>query len=182
MLHFTYADSFDCSASNCGNEGWLIVNSQYKNYISTANGAPTCGDASKTPFLTAIGNADVLCKCPLYSSITPCICSLTTPTGSTLTISCQGASLNDTRAAAIVGNMDINAPIDTLDMSANQLTKIPTGVGKFSQLVNLRLNNNSVTSIGSGDGLNQLKANVSYLDLSNNLIETIENASLPRKQ
>ena len=78
--------------------------------------------------------------------------------------------------------MDVNAPIDTLDMSVNQLTKIPTGVGKFSQLVNLRLNNNSVTSIGTGDGLNQLKANVSYLDLSNNLIETIENASLPRKQ
>ncbi len=77
--------------------------------------------------------------------------------------------------------MDVNAPIDTIDMSVNQLTKIPNGIGKFSQLVNLRLNNNSVTSIARGDGLNQLKANVFYLDLSNNLIETIENASLPRK-
>ena len=76
--------------------------------------------------------------------------------------------------------MDANAPIDTLDMSVNQLMKIPNGIVKFTQLVDLRMNNNSITSIGSGE-LDQLKANVSNLDLSNNLIETIENASFPRK-
>lgn len=75
--------------------------------------------------------------------------------------------------------MDATVPVDVLDFSVNALTKIPSGLGKFTQLVDLRMNNNSIAAISSGD-LNELKANVMNLDFSNNLIATIENGSLPR--
>ena len=174
------SDPFDCSAASCGGESWIISNNQYKSYILTLFGEPTCDDAAKTPFLTAIN--PLLCKCPAPSLISPCLCSLTTPTGSTLTISCLGTSLNDTRAAAIVNNLDSTLPIDTIDLSVNNVTKIPEGISKFQSLADLRVNNNSLTAIGSADGLNLLKANVTNLDLSNNLIERIDNASFPSKK
>jgi Leucine-rich repeat (LRR) protein len=72
----------------------------------------------------------------------------------------------------------ITAPIDTIDLSGNLLTKVPTNLAQqFVNVTTLSLASNGITSIGSGEL--SLKATVVSLDVSNNSISTIASGALP---
>ena len=79
--------------------------------------------------------------------------------------------------AIIATASTITAPIDTFDLSFNQLKNVPANLAQFVNVTALSLASNGLTSIGTGE-LN-LKATVVSLDLSNNSISTIATDALP---
>ena len=167
---FTIADPFDCGATiGCGGDGWLISDSTLSAFVVNA----TCSDPNATPFsaLTALN-----CKCPAVS-ISPCSCQPTTDSSTTLTISCAAKSLTDSGMKTIVNKIPATTPVDTMDLSSNQLTQIPKGLTQFAQLANLNLSLNAITAVNSGDL--SLKGTVTNLDMSSNAITTIADSSLP---
>ena len=83
-------------------EDWIVTSPQRVSpFVQNAK----CGDSTTSTAFSLL--TLLICQCPPRSVIfPPCSRSLTIyiPTGSTLTISCQGKSLNDTRASSIVQN------------------------------------------------------------------------------
>ena len=155
----------------CGAEKWLTTDSRYKGFVK---GAPQCKDGTALTDLTALA-----CSCPAFTSeIAPCGCRPTTGSNATLAISCANQNLNDTAMNAIIATAStITAPIDTFDLSFNQLQNVPANLAQFVNVTSLSLASNGLTSIGSGE-LN-LKATVVSLDVSNNSISTIATDALP---
>jgi Leucine-rich repeat (LRR) protein len=78
---------------------------------------------------------------------------------------------------AIIYNVPSTTPVDTFDLSGNQLTAVPSGLTQFNELTNLNLSTNAITAVETG----QLKLTVAVksLDLSFNQISAIAASSLP---
>ena len=74
-------------------------------------------------------------------------------------------------------NIPATTPIGELSFDRQALTKIPSGLTKFSSLSNLNLADNRITLISAGDL--KLQAKVKSLDLSGNKITSIAPAALP---
>jgi len=120
-------DPFFCGLTvGCGGLGWLILNQQ--NLQQLVKGI-TCSDAVATLFsaLKAIN-----CRCPV-TSIAPCTCqptggttSVPISTKTTLTISCANQGLTDAQMATILNSIPLTTPVDTLDLSWNKLTRVPS--------------------------------------------------------
>ena len=158
-------DAFNLTTAN---SYYFIVNDSY----------PLCNDGSTVDnFL----NLTVICKCPAYSTyIAPCVCGPTKNSegvSSTLTISCAAQSLGDSALSDIFKNVSSTSPVDTMNLSGNQLTKIPSGLPQYETLVSVTVANNSITSVGSTDL--SLSGNVTLIDLSYNQISVIAPGSLP---
>jgi len=167
---FPLSDPFDCGAKiGCGGDGWLISDSTLSTFVVNA----TCGDSASTPFtsLTALN-----CQCPV-PSIASCTCQPSAGKTTTLTISCANQGLDDTAIETVITNTEANSPVDTFDLSGNQLTIVPKNLPQYTKLVSVSLANNSITSVGSTDL--SLTANVTLIDLSNNQISSIAAGSLP---
>ena len=166
-------DPFDCGAQiGCGGDGWLISDSNLSPYVINA----TCSDTLATRFtsLSAIN-----CQCPAIS-IVPCTCVPTTGSNTTLTISCASQSLSDSAMAAIVNEIPVTTPVDTIDLSGNQLSKVPSGLPQYQQLVSVNISSNAITTVNSGDLT--VDGSVTNLDMSSNVITTISSNSLPGKR
>ena len=179
-LHFLslHADLFDCSPSTCGSESWLIVSAQYKSFVSTANGVPTCGDTAKTPFLTL---DPLICKCP-FEDVFPCTCSGTAEEVAspqvTVSIDCTGLALGDKGMETVLNKVPVTTALAALVLTNNDLTYVPSKLSQFQNVVIIVLSNNNITSIKKGDlALASPKANT--ILLNNNLITSIEDGSLP---
>jgi len=116
-----------------------------------------------------------------------------------VTITCADAGLGDSRTAQILLNISPKTPLDTLVVSGNKLTKVPStsrqsGSGiedegmiratatkslltQFTQLNYVDLSSNVITKIGTGQLA--LTAPVKLLSLANNTITSIEADALP---
>jgi Leucine-rich repeat (LRR) protein len=117
-----------------------------------------------------------------------------------VTITCAGAELGDSKIAEILLNVPPKTPLDTLILSGNKLTKVPStssrrsGSGseddgmiratttkslltKLTQLNNVDLSSNVITTIGAGELT--LTASLKFLSLANNTIASIEADALP---
>ena len=175
------SDPFDCSPWTCGNEGWLIVNNQYKNYMPTVNGAPTCQDTNKTPFLNAIN--PIVCECPNPPSIAPFVCPLTEGSNTTLTLSCPtGSAVNDSMMATVLAQFDIPqqpVPLDTIAAPGQLLTSVPANLTHFVLLKSVDVSNNSITAVNQGDF--NLTASVDLIDISGNAIQSIARGAFASK-
>jgi len=175
----TPSDPFDCSASTCGSESWLIVSSdKYKSFFSTANGAPTCGDRAKTAFLTL---DPLICKCP-FDDVFPCTCSVTqgelASPPVTISINCSGLALGDKGVETLLNKVPVTNAMVGVVLSGNDLTYVPTRLSQFENLVAVDLSNNNISAVKNGD-LALASPQANSIDLSHNLIKFIENGSFP---
>ena len=80
----------------------------------------------------------------------------------------------------IISNITATTPIGRLTMSGNDLTKVPPGLTKFTTIAELNLGGNQIAAVDNG-ALAVSSSILMKLDLRENEIETIEQASLPRK-
>jgi hypothetical protein len=98
----------------------------------------------------------------------------------TLTLACANQNKTDNDIANFISLVAPNAPVDTIDFSVNSLTKVPKGLPTlFPKLANVKLSNNSITAIQTGD-LNLTSAvAVKVLDFSYNKITVVQVNSLP---
>ena len=156
--------------SGCGSIAWFRKDPLKQNYVVGGN---CYSDASSFSKYDAVS-----CQCPPYNDdILPCTCALSANSLKTLTLNCISQSLNDTAIANFVSKVSPTAPVDTVDFSTNALTKVPQGLPAFSQLVNVSLAHNAITSIGKGDM--NLTAQVKLLNFASNEIASIQDGSLP---
>jgi Leucine-rich repeat (LRR) protein len=133
-----------------------------------------CNDESSTPFtsLTALN-----CQCP-SASILPCSCQPTAGiSNSSLTIDCSNQGLEDNAMNAIVDNIPATTPVDTMDLSWNKLTQIPTGLPQYKTLAILNISSNLIEAVNEGEL--SLNGSVVKLDISFNVITKISPNSLP---
>lgn len=122
----------------------------------------------------------LLCRdqCPPYDDdILPCTCALSANSLKTLTLNSASQSLNDTAIANFKSKVSTTAPVDTVDFSTNALTKVPQALPAFSQLANITLAHNAITSIGKG--VMFLTAQVKLLNFASNGKASIQDGSLP---
>jgi len=77
----------------------------------------------------------------------------------------------------IIDNVPPTTPVDTFDLSGNQMTSVPSGLTQFNELANLNLSTNAITAVETGQL--KLPAAVKSLDLSSNQISVIAASSLP---
>jgi Leucine-rich repeat (LRR) protein len=66
---------------------------------------------------------------------------------------CSGFDLDDIRVSQILNaflSLGIDAPITTLSLDSNQLTRVPDQIRLFSKLGYLNLNNNLITTVTTG--------------------------------
>jgi len=175
FINFAYIGPFDCTNTSCGSSFQWLYLSNYLDYVhkgtESSNGAK-CADGTVVP--TRLN--PLICKCPTFATdISPCVCAETDNSMTTVTVSCAGQNINDTKMASIVNNIPVSTPMEKLDVRANQLTKMPPKLPTFTQLVYLLLASNAITSIASGD-LN-LTGPVHIIDLSSNRITFIDSST-----
>lgn len=116
--------------------------------------------------------------CP-NPALDKCTCRQTQIGGDTLTFTCSN-TLNDAAMDAALDSIPIKNIVDTLVLSGNGLTKVPTGLPtKFPKLISLNLANNQITRVNENELT--LAGSVTLIDLSGNLITTIAPGSLPGK-
>ena len=118
-----------------------------------------------------------VCLCPPAADLGTCNCALSTGSTTTVSVDCSGKQLNDSAVATLVNTISW-APIDTLNLSGNNMTKIPSGLGALKQLSSLSVEANQIASIGAAD-LSSLVAAVKRLNFASNSISTIAAGSFP---
>ena len=137
-----------------------------------------------------------VCLCPSSTSLGPCSCGLTTGSSSTVNVTCVSMELGDSGTAKILLSVPPTTPLDTLILSGNNLTKVPSVPSRrfksisdmsrgastslltpFTLLNYVDLSSNVITIIGTGDLA--LKAPVKFLNLARNVISSVAAASLP---
>ena len=97
-------------------------------------------------------NAAVVC--PPESATSPCGCREYQLKLGTIYIDCYAQKLNDSQVSDILDIFLASpgvSPFSVLDLRFNQLTRIPTQMKSFKQLLLVLLIENSITSIESGD-------------------------------
>ena len=162
--------NLDCgspSGDQCGSEQWLFSNATLLPFVKG-----TCQNGNE---FSSYSNE--VCFCPPAADLGECTCALTTDSTTAVTISCASLSLDDSAVETLVDKIAW-APIDSLDLSGNLLTKVPANLAsQLASVTTLSLASNGITSIGSAE-LN-LQATVVSLDVSNNSISTIATDALP---
>jgi Leucine-rich repeat (LRR) protein len=78
---------------------------------------------------------------------------------------------------AIVENIPATTPVDTMDLSGNKMTQIPTGLAQYKTLANLNISSNLIEAVNEGEL--SLNGPVVKLDISFNGITKISTNSLP---
>lgn len=113
--------------------------------------------------------------CPLRDSYVPCYCGESSSNPDNIYLNCYAKSLTDSMVSDILDSF-LTTPgissLDYVDLSVNQLTRVPDQIRYFPQLTNLDLSNNKLTAIETG-GLNISSISISNLYLENNQLTTI---------
>ena len=123
--------------------------------------------------------------CP--SGIEPCNCKYSED-GVTISISCDGVSLDDSQIsnilkAILLSDTEEN-PITSLNFTNNKLTKVPVEIRQFRALATVDLSGNQITTVASGSF--NLKPNVfkqsraagtGFISLSSNPLNSIESGA-----
>ena len=161
--------NIDCGVTGvapCGSEQWFLSNDLMRPFV--------LGSCQNTESFTSFSLTVCLCPYPA-SVITPCTCALS-PSNTTVSIDCRSQSL--TEVGTKIDNIPTWSPVDTIDFSSNLLTAIPANLVQYTQLINLKLASNSISSVGAND-LSGLTASILLIDLSLNSISTIAEAAFP---
>ena len=138
----------------------------------------TASDPASDPL--AARQAKQVPGCPSATLINPCTCAPSSNYTGTVDIVCSGNNIGNDRMQEIIANVTATTAIGKLDLTRTSLTKVPPGLTKFTTISELYLGGgNTITTIGTGE-LCLNSSTLQILDLSVNLIGTIENASLPR--
>ena len=162
--------NLDCgspSGDQCGSERWLFSNATLLPFVKG-----TCQNGNE--FSTY---SNEICLCPPATDLGTCTCALSTDSTTAVTISCADQQLDDSAVETLVNTISW-APIDTFDLSGNQMTKIPSGLSALVQLSSLSVATNQIASIGAAD-LSPLTAAVKLLNFASNSISTVDAGSFP---
>ena len=160
----------DCgspSGEQCGSEQWLFSNATL---LPFAKGACQNGNEFST-------YSNEVCLCPPAADLQTCTCALSAGSTTTVSVDCSGKQLDDSAVATLVNKISW-APIDTFDLSENNMKQIPSGLSALKQLSWLSVANNQITSICAAD-LSSLPAVVKLLNLASNSFSTVAAASFP---
>ena len=105
FFNYHLTDNFDCDIKiGCGSESWIVGKNTHELALTTA-----------------------VCLCPPSPSLSPCNCSLSTGNDSTaVTVTCVSAELGNAALGEILLNGPPTTPLDTLILSGNNLTKVPS--------------------------------------------------------
>jgi len=123
--------------------------------------------------------APVSNKCPDYTSISPCYCRNTFIYLEGIDVVCRSRGLNDSQISRILDAFLVPglSPVYEIDMTSNQLTKVPNQISKFPILRKLQLTDNKITEIPYEGGKpflsNNVTNNLLVIDLSWNQITRI---------
>ena len=92
--------------------------------------------------------------CPPKDAFQPCYCFEYIGKPDTITLDCLQKNLTDSRIGEILivflTTADIS-PVAQIDLTSNQLTRVPIQIRSFSELEDVFLDDNPITSIESGD-------------------------------
>ena len=117
----------------------------------------------------------------------PCTCNqYSTPLSEVdqygiIALSCYGENLNDSRVSdildAFITTPDVS-PLTYLNLPSNNLTRVPTQIKSFDQILVVNLRSNAITSIQSSafyltDSYNSNPYTYPYFDLTSNQLTTI---------
>ena len=123
--------------------------------------------------LPSLVNADV--TCPPAAAYEPCDCSEASSKPGTVILTCD--NLNDSKVSDILDAFLTTpgvSPLGDLNLSNNQLTRVPSQIKLFDKLEWVDLLINSITSIESGAFNFPNAANpIRYLHLDDNQLTTI---------
>lgn len=93
--------------------------------------------------------------CPPDDAYAPCDCYEYIGKSETVTIDCQNQNLSDSKMSEILdvflSTTNNISPVSEIDLTSNQLTRIPSQIRSFSQLVDVSLVDNPIKSIEAGD-------------------------------
>ena len=93
--------------------------------------------------------------CPPDDAYAPCYCYEYIGKSETLTIDCQNRNLSDSKISEILDvfltTTNNISPVSQIDLTSNQLTRIPRQIRSFSQLEDVFLIDNPIKSIEWGD-------------------------------
>ena len=171
---FIYSNSdynLDCGLSpngaQCGSEQWLFSNATLLPFVR--------GKCQNGKNFSSYSNE--VCLCPPAADLGTCTCALSTGSTTTVSVDCSGKQLDDSAVATLVNKISW-APIDTFDLSENNMKQIPSGLSALKQLSRLSVEANQIASIGAAD-LSSLAAAVKQLNFASNSISTIAAGSFP---
>ena len=100
---------------------------------------------------SSLVNSEVVC--PPFETYAPCSCGEYLYQQGTILPNCAFRSINDSQVSDILDIFLTTpgvSPLWDLDLSRNQLNRIPAQINSFTQLKYVYLNNNNITSIDSG--------------------------------
>ena len=178
---------WDCTWTSCGGFNWWVaMNSTAKDYVRLGSGS-TAAKCSDGTIISTTNLTPIICKCPTYAlDIAPCLCVPTTDksSGTTVTLKCDPSingdsriNIDDVTMAGVIGNVSASTPLDTINLSSNQLTQVPASLTQYTQLVSVSLASNNITFVD----VNQLNltASVQLIDLSSNQITNVAAGVFP---
>lgn len=91
--------------------------------------------------------------CPSASDYSPCACKESAREAGLIAISCPRLNLDDSTASKILDSFVNTAgvsPVGFVDFTTNQLTRIPTQIRMFAQLLGGTFEDNNISSIDYG--------------------------------
>ena len=109
--------------------------------------------------------------CPTADAYAPCDCHEYVSASGAITIDCALKNLTDSKMSDILKvflTTPSISPVFEIDLSSNQLTRIPNEIRSFTQLEEVYLDSNPIESIESND-LNISGRYPSYLSIGNQL-------------
>ena len=119
--------------------------------------------------------------CPPAIDLVPCTCTGSGVLGNG-NLDCGNKNLNDDLASRILNTFICPQSLSLLykvNMSNNQLTRIPVQLSTLPELLEVDLHSNKITIIKSGAF--NFEKTLNQLILSNNVISTIENGAFQGK-
>ena len=113
--------------------------------------------------------------CPPATVYSPCSCDEYKGNSATIELNCGGKNVDDTRMSAILDALFTTggaSPVASLNLWTNKLTRVPSQLPRFTQLVSVDLNSNTIRSLPTG----AFKFTSSLIDLylESNLLAIVE--------
>ena len=91
--------------------------------------------------------------CPPATAYSPCSCDEYKGNSATIELNCGGKNVDDTRMSAILDALLTTGgatPVASFNLWTNKLTRVPSQLPRFTQLVSVDLNSNTIRSLPTG--------------------------------
>ena len=104
--------------------------------------------------LSSLQLAQAAVVCPPDDAYDPCECYEFIGKPGTITLDCVNRNLTDSRMSEILNAFLTNpniSPVAEIELTSNQLTRVPSQIRSFRQLENVFIVDNPIKSIEAGD-------------------------------